>query len=111
MPDCKVCGRSAGFWSDCHPACARRSLFEEAERRRVMNEARGEGVRQRVGAADFGSESVSACYGDMREAVPLTAICWVYRRRITRWAISSYVPFPVDVTHELVLHSLYGPGQ
>ena len=76
-----------------------------------MSEARGEGLRQRVGAADFGSESVSACYGDTREAVPLTAICWVYRRRITRWAISSYVPLPVEVTHELVLHTLYGPGQ
>jgi len=103
MPLCKVCGRSAGFLSDCHPTCAAEAMRVEVERFRAHEKADWEsGARQRIGAAVFVFDAVMAARGHDPTLVPLADVCWVYRRQVTQW--SKLPPLPVIRTHEVVLH-------
>jgi len=105
MPTCKVCGRPAGFFSDCHPDCAQELVRARAERRRGQEAADwASGARQVIGAIIFIHDSVTASRGHNDEVVPLAAVLWVYHRQVTRW----YGIIPFMRTHELVLESRDG---
>lgn len=107
MPICRVCGRPAGFLSDCHPSCARQAARENVDRLKKQAQADWDcGARQRIGATVFVFDAVMAARGHDESLVLLAELCWVYRRQITQW--NKLPPLPVLRTHEVVLHRARG---
>jgi len=100
-----VCGRPAGFFSDCHPDCAQQRVRAAAERRRAQEASDwASGARQEIGASVFIHDSVTALRGHVDTVVPLAAVLWVYHKQVNYW----YAIIPFFRTHELVIESCDG---